>query len=147
MRRRDLLGLLAASTLGPQAVLKGKQGPSPRFSAGRLKQSACRWPYRAIPLPDFCRAAAKMGLAGIDLLGADEWQQVRDCGLVCSMGYPGSRRDFIGTGFNDRANHAMLLREREATIREAVRPGVPRGLRWLGQRGGRGPAGGTANGA
>ena len=55
---------------------------------GRLKQSACRWPYRHIPLPDFCRAAAAMGLAAIDLLGSDEWGVVREHGLVCSMGYP-----------------------------------------------------------
>ena len=145
MRRRDLLGLLAASTLGPQAVLKGKEVPSPRFSAGRLKQSACRWPYRAIPLPDFCRAAAGMGLAGIDLLGADEWQQVRDCGLVCSMGYPGSRRDFIGTGFNDRANHAMLLRELETTIPEAARYGVPNVIAMFGNRRGKSDAEGIDN--
>src|SRR5437773_12053672 len=109
MRRRDLLGLLAASTLGPQAVLKGKEVPSPRFSAGRLKQSACRWPYRAIPLPDFCRAAAKMGLAGIALLRAAESPPGRDCGLLCSLGCPGGRRGFLRTGFNARANHAVLL--------------------------------------
>src|SRR3989442_10742328 len=133
MGRRALLGLLAAGALDsqakawarPSAALKGDEVPSQRFSAGRLKQSACRWPYRAIPLPDFCRAAAGMGLAGIDLLGADEWQQVRDCGLVCSMGYPGSRRDFIGAGFNDPPNPAMLLRELETTIPEAARSGPP----------------------
>src|SRR2546430_12972869 len=100
MNRRRVMELLGAATLGPQAeawarhatALKGSASPSPRFSVGRLKQSACRWPYRAIPLPDLCRAAAKLGLSGIDLLGADEWQQGRDGGLVCSMGYPPSRR-------------------------------------------------------
>ncbi len=71
---------------------------------GRLKQSVSRWPYRDIPLPDFCKAAAGMGLAAIDLLNPEEWDIVHDCGLVCSMGYPASRRDFIPTGFNDRAN-------------------------------------------
>src|SRR2546421_12243816 len=96
MRRRDLLGLLAASTLGPQAVLKGKEVPSPRFSAGRLKQSACRWPYRAIPLPDLCRAAAKMGLAGIDPLRAGEGEQGGDCGLVSSVGDPPSAERRVG---------------------------------------------------
>src|SRR2546426_12708461 len=98
MRRRDLLGLLAASTLGPQAVLKGKEVPSPRFSAGRLKQSACRWPYRAIPLPDFCRAAAKMGLAGIDPLRAAQGEQGGDGGLVPSGGYTRTRPAFTRYG-------------------------------------------------
>src|SRR2546421_2226340 len=103
MRRRDLLGLLAASTLGPQAVLKGDEVPSQRFSAGRLKQSACRWPYRAIPLPDLCRAAAGMGLAGIDLLGADEWERGRESGLLGSVGYPHAPRGFFATRVHDHA--------------------------------------------
>src|SRR5437762_1921022 len=42
----------------------GKPGvPGVPGVPGRLKQSACRWPYRHFPLPDFCRAAAAMGLA------------------------------------------------------------------------------------
>src|SRR5438067_1274915 len=91
---------------------------------GRLKQSACRWPYRQIPLPDFCRAAVAMGLAGVDLLGSDEREAVRECGLVCSMGYPAIRRDFIATGFNDRANHPLLLGELGPPIPDAAPPGV-----------------------
>jgi hydroxypyruvate isomerase len=35
---------------------------------GRLKQSVSRWCYNAIPMPDFCRAVADMGLTAIDLL-------------------------------------------------------------------------------
>src|SRR5437899_4904705 len=80
---------------------------------GRLKQSACRWPYRHIPLPDFCRAAAAMGLAAIDLLGSDEWGVVREHGLVCSMGYPAIRGDFIASGVADRANHRRICGERD----------------------------------
>src|SRR3989449_7097258 len=118
MRRRALLGLLAAGALDsqakawarPSAALKGDEVPSQRFSAGRLKQSACRWPYRAIPLPDLCRAAAGMGLAGIDLLRADEWERGRESGLGCSMGYPTPPRGFIPTGVHDPANHPELFR-------------------------------------
>src|SRR5213592_4917772 len=99
MRRRALLGLFAASALDSQAKAWARPGTALKGTAGRLKQSACRWPYRAIPLPDFCRerdrpigpaagglfqaiplpdfcrAAKGMGLAGIDLLGADEWER------------------------------------------------------------------------
>src|SRR3989442_5273567 len=113
MGRRALLGLLAAGALDsqakawarPSAALKGDEVPSQRFSAGRLKQSACRWPYRAIPLPNLCRAAAGMGLAGIDLLGADEWERGRESGLVCSMGYPTARRGFLPTRVKRPADH------------------------------------------
>src|SRR4029077_10349143 len=56
---------------------------------GRLKQSVSRWPYAKIPLPDFCRAVAEMGLTAIDLLEEADWPVARQHGLVCSMGYAG----------------------------------------------------------
>jgi len=107
---------------------------------GRLKQSVSRWPFQEISLPDLCRAAKKMGIAGIDLLHQEDWAPVRDLGLVCSMGYPTSRRDFIETGFNDRANHPMLLRELEATIPLAARQGIPNVIAMFGNRRGKGDA-------
>jgi hydroxypyruvate isomerase len=81
-----------------------------------------------------------MGLVAIDLLSADQWEPVREYGLVCSMGYPGDRRDFIATGFNDRANHAMLLRELETSIPLAARRGVPNVIAMFGNRRGRSDA-------
>ena len=57
-----------------------------------------------------------MGLAAIDLLQPDEWPVVADAGLVCSMGYPTGRDDFIATGFNDPANHADAAAGAGATI-------------------------------
>ncbi len=148
MDRRQAIGLVGAAAAGsqakawarPYAALKGGPAPSPRFSAGRLKQSVSRWPYRDIPLPDFCKAAAGMGLAAIDLLNADDWEPLRQFGLVCSMGYPAARRDFIATGFNDRASHAMLLRELEQTIPLAARHGVPNVITMFGNRRGRSDA-------
>ena len=151
--RRRVLEVLGAAALGsqaeapnglrwtrPDAALKGSAVPSPRFGVGKLKQSVSRWPYREIPLPDFCKAAAGMGLAAVDLLGPEDWDTVRDHGLVCSMGYPANRRDFIPTGFNDRANHAMLLRELEQTIPLAAQHGVPNVITMFGNRRGRSDA-------
>ncbi len=108
------------------------------MSMGRLKQSVSRWPYRQIPLREFARAAAGMGLVAIDLLGPDDWDPVREAGLVCSMGYPTGRNDFIATGFNDRANHRMLLHELEETIPLAARHAVPNVIAMFGNRRGKG---------
>ncbi|HKW41210.1 MAG TPA: TIM barrel protein [Gemmatimonadales bacterium] len=105
-----------------------------------MKQSVSRWPYHDIPLSDFCTAAAGMGLAAIDLLQPEDWDPVRQSGLVCSMGYPTARRDFIPTGFNDRANHTMLLRELEATIPAAAQHGVPNVIAMFGNRRGKSDA-------
>ena len=102
--------------------------------AGRLKQSVSRWPYQRISLPDFCRACKGMGIVAIDLLQPEEWAVVRDAGLVSSMGYPTKRQDFIATGFNNPANHPMLLRELETTIPLAAKAGVPNVIAMFGNR-------------
>jgi hydroxypyruvate isomerase len=102
-----------------------------------LKQSACRWAYKQLPLPEFCRAGAAMGLAAIDLLQPEDWEPVREFGLVCSMGYPTARNDFIATGFNDRANHALLVRELEQAIPLAARHAVPNVIAMFGNRRGK----------
>ena len=110
--------------------LTSAEGPP----AGRLKQSVSRWPYSRIPLPEFCRACKGMGIVAIDLLQPEEWGVVRDAGLVSSMGYPTKRQDFIPTGFNNPANHALLLRELETTIPLAAKAGVPNVIAMFGNR-------------
>jgi hydroxypyruvate isomerase len=143
LSRRELLVTAAGAAAGlslsgsaagvAEAISQRGSGTPP----GRLKQSVSRWPFQEIPLPDLCRAAKAMGLAGIDLLHQEDWAPVRDLGLVCSMGYPTSRRDFIETGFNDRAHHPMLLKELETTIPLAARQGVPNVIAMFGNRRGK----------
>lgn len=151
MRRSDLLRLLGgAATVPLLAGLSPDRGASgsaksdhtarPGTQGGRIKQSVSRWPYRDIPIADFARAAAEIGLTAIDLLQPEDWPVVAEHGLVCSMGYPTDRSDFIATGFNDRAHHAMLLRELEATIPRAARAGVPNVIAMFGNRNGRSDA-------
>jgi hydroxypyruvate isomerase len=105
-----------------------------------IKQSAARWCYEKIPLREFAQAAKRIGLAGIDLLQPADWDVVREYGLTCSMGYPTARRDFLTVGFNDRANHTMLLGELERTIPLAARHAVPNVIAMFGNRGGRSDA-------
>jgi hydroxypyruvate isomerase len=131
MERRDALKLFGASAaLSLVPHLAAPEG----LLAGRLRQSVSRWPYSRIPLPEFCRACKAMGIVAIDLLQPEEWALVRDAGLVSSMGYPTKRQDFIATGFNNPANHAMLLRELETTIPLAAKAGVPNVIAMFGNR-------------
>src|SRR5262245_6997891 len=81
---------------------------------GRLKQSVSRWCYNSIPMPEFCRAVADMGLTAIDLLEEPEWAVARDHGLVCSMGYAGGGS--IPDALNVKANHDTIVRNFERTI-------------------------------
>ncbi|HET7778232.1 MAG TPA: TIM barrel protein [Rudaea sp.] len=103
-------------------------------NAGRLKQSVCRWPYKNVPLPEFCKRAKQLGLVAIDLLYPDEWSVATDAGLVVSMGYAAQRGKFIQTGFNDPANHAMLIGELEAALPLAAKAKVPNLIAMFGNR-------------
>jgi hydroxypyruvate isomerase len=78
-----------------------------------------------------------MGLSGIDLLTSDEWPAVRQYGLVCSMGYAALRDDFIPRGFNDPANHDLLVGELERAMPLAAQHGVPNLIAMFGNRQGR----------
>jgi hydroxypyruvate isomerase len=99
---------------------------------GRLKQSVSRWPYQKIPLPEFCRAVADMGLTAIDLLEEAEWPVAREHGLVCSMGYAGGGS--IRDGLNVTANHDAIVRNFEQTIPRAAALQVPNVITFFGNR-------------
>ena len=102
--------------------------------SGRLKQSVCRWPYARVSLTDFCRRTKQMGFAGIDLLFPDEWAEAAGAGLVVSMGYASRRDKFIATGFNDPANHALLLGELEMALPRAAQTRVANLIAMFGNR-------------
>jgi len=91
---------------------------------------------------DQIAAAERAGIRAVTMNSANahDWDVVRDQGLTCSMGYPTDRRDFLTVGFNDAANHAMLLRELERTIPLAARHEVPNVIAMFGNRGGRSDA-------
>jgi hydroxypyruvate isomerase len=144
VKRRELLsagGALAALAIGaPRRLGAGIDRLSRGKIAGRLKQSASRWCYSKIPLPEFCTAAKEIGLAGIDLLQQSDWSYVRERGLTVSMGYTNDRPDFLSNGFTNRASHPMLLAELERGIPLASAAGVPNVIAMFGNRQGRSDA-------
>jgi hydroxypyruvate isomerase len=134
MDRREALRNLGLAAVTP--ALLPVTARDETAVAGRLKQSVSYWPYGRIPLPEFARAAKQIGLVAIDLLQPEQWPVVRDAGLVSSMGYPSKRRDFLTRGFNDPANHDLLVDEIEKTLPEAAAAGVPNVIAMFGNRNG-----------
>ena len=120
MRRRQFVGLPFAFALA--GIVKN----------GRLKQSVSRWPFQKIPLRDFCRAVADMGLTAIDLLEDPDWTVAREFGLTCSMGYAGGGS--IKDGLNIVANHDEIVRNFERMIPRAAALGVPNVITFFGNR-------------
>jgi len=131
--RRAALARIAGGLL--VAALPGaRDAEAAPAAAGRLKQSVCRWPYRTVQLPELCRRFKRLGFVGIDLLHVDEWQVAHDAGLTVSMGYPSRREKFIETGFNNPANHALLLSELQTALPLAGRAGVANMIAMFGNR-------------
>jgi hydroxypyruvate isomerase len=137
-RREAITGAAAMIAAGASASATAQ-----RIPIGRLKQSVCRWPYAKIPLAEFCRAVADIGLPAIDLLTEAEWPVAREYGLTCSMG-----SGFGGTitdGLNVKANHAKILASLERGIPLAAAAKVPNLIAFFGNRRGMADAEAIAN--
>ena len=133
MRAIDRRTMLAtgAGALGSMVVnVTDRDDQSKAVKAGRLKQSVCRWCYAKIPLPDFCRAVAEMGLTAIDLLTPAEWDTARQYGLICSMGSIGAAT--IPNGLNNKAYHDGIVKAFEQNIPLAAKNGVPNVISFFG---------------
>ncbi|HUB78985.1 MAG TPA: TIM barrel protein [Bryobacteraceae bacterium] len=113
------------------AALACAQASRASASAGRLKQSLCRWCYQKIPLDDLCREAAGMGISGIDLVEPADWPTVRKYGLVPTITQGEAR---IPDGWNRRESHARLEAEIRARIARAAAAKVPNVITFSGNR-------------
>ena len=98
----------------------------------RIKQSACQWCYKKMPLDDLCAAASKMGLLGIDLLNPDEYEVPRRHGLICTMGY--ANAGTIPEAMNRTENHSAIEAALRTNIPLAAKAGVPNVITFSGNR-------------
>ncbi len=144
--RRELLGIAGLGILGLSPAVRGfpALAAAARPVTGRLRQSVCRWPFSDIPDREFFPMVKALGFGAVDLLKESEWPLAEEAGLICSMGMPTDRRDFIRRGLNDRANHPLLIDELTRTISAARRHGVPNIIAMIGNRDGRSDEDGLA---
>ena len=100
---------------------------------GRLKQSVSRWCFAKIPLEDFCREVARLGLVGIDLLNPPEWPVVQKFGLDVALGYPGG--DKVGP-LNRKESHDGIEKQFRQALENAAAAKVPNLIIMSGSRAG-----------
>jgi hydroxypyruvate isomerase len=131
MSRRQAIGGAAAMLAMPTGTSSSAARQQP-LAKSRLKQSVCRWPFAKIPLPDFCKAVADLGLTAIDLLTEAEWPVAQQYGLICSMG--SGLGGTIVDGLNVKANHAKILAGLERGIPLAAANKVPNVITFFGNR-------------
>src|SRR5689334_10426649 len=135
MTRRSALQSVAA-------VAAAALPPVTAAPAGRLKQSAARWCYSKIPLDDFCRQAAEMGLSGVDLVEPPDWPTIRKYGLVPTVT---SGKGRIPDGWNRKESHDRLAAEITERIGGAAEAKVPNVITFSGNRAGMGDDEGKEN--
>jgi len=135
MTRRKVFQAIAAGAAIPLA-------PAAPGSAGRLKQSVCRWCYSKISLDDLCRNAADMGLSGIDLVDENDWPTVRKYGLVPTVT---QGKASIPDGWNRKESHDRLEEEIRGRIVRAAEAKVPNVITFSGNRKGMSDDEGKAN--
>lgn len=143
MQRRDLLknlglgaGLVSLAGIPKIFASEMKEVEIKGFSnhESKINHSVCRWCYEDIPLPQFAKACAGMGIKAIDLLKPEEWDIVEKEGLVCSMATDTFAN--ITEGFNDPANHAKLQEAYKGLIKKASEHNIKNVICFSGNRNG-----------
>lgn len=99
--------------------------------SGRLNQAVCRWCYNRIPIEEFAREAAAIGLKGIDLIGPADWPVVKKYGLLPTMV---TGAGTIPDALNRRDLHDKLEKEFQENIPRAAQEGIPNVITFSGNR-------------
>jgi hydroxypyruvate isomerase len=101
---------------------------------GRINHSVCRWCYQDIPLEDLCKAANKIGLASIELVGPEEWPMLKKYNLTSAL--PWGAGKGITEGFNNPLLHDELVASYEALIPKVAEAGMKQIICFSGNRNG-----------
>ena len=99
---------------------------------GKVNHSVCRWCYQDIPLEDLCKAAEKIGLASIELVGPEEWPTLKKYGLTAAL--PWGAGKGIVDGFNNPDLHAELIKSYEEVIPKVAAAGFNQIICFSGNR-------------
>ena len=138
MRRRNFLPAFFGS-------LALAQGVDPVKRRWRIKQGVTRGVFaREMSLEECCRAAARLGIRGFDLIGPADWPLLKKYGLVPSM-YPPGPGGTIPDALNRQENHGRLEKSLRAALDESAANGVPNIITFSGNRRGMPDAEGADN--
>lgn len=131
MKRRSFVSAAGAGLSA--AALSSAAQVKPVERKGRLKQSVCRWCYSKIPIDDFAKESARLGLRSIDLASPEEWPVIKKYGLVPTMISGGTT---IPDGFNRRENHAGIEERFRKAVKDGSETGAPSLIVFSGNRNG-----------
>jgi Hydroxypyruvate isomerase len=140
-RREALTTLAGAAALAalprlhaaqPQPAATPMPSTSSSSSAG-FRHSVCKWCYGKIPLDEFARTAAEIGLHSVELLGPEDWPTVKKYGLTCAVA---NGTTTIPHGFNRLENHEKQVPTMIERIKACADAGIPSVIVFSGNRAG-----------
>ncbi len=130
----SLAGAAALATLPRLGAADSSAAPSTAMpTSSSFRHSVCKWCYNSIPLDDFARAAATMGLHSIELLNPNEWDVVKKHGLTCGLA---NGTTTIPQGFNRLENHVKQVPSMIERIRQCADAGIENVIVFSGNRDG-----------
>src|SRR5688572_7573407 len=113
------------------AILSEASQVKPIERKGRLKQSACRWCYSKIPIEEFAKESARLGLQSVDLAAPEDWPTLKKYGLAPTMVGGGTT---IPDGFNRKENHEGIEKRFRESVERASSFGAPSIIVFSGNR-------------
>ena len=131
-RRAALAGAAAAAAAlaAPRSCLAAAEAAA--AVKGRLRQSVSKWCFDSWwSLETLAANCAKIGIKGIDLIGANDWPTVKKHGLTPTMA-PGAGS--ISNGWNRKDNHDRFVEEMKRNLDLAAEAGVPNVICMSGER-------------
>jgi hydroxypyruvate isomerase len=125
MQRRDLIKTLAASAstvfIGSTGFTKQEANEVSSQLKGNINHSVCQWCYPDLSLEELCIVAKEFGLMGIDLIGPDGWDTLKNYGLESTM--CNGAEISLTEGFNDPQYHTLLIDNYTKQIKQVAQAG------------------------
>jgi hydroxypyruvate isomerase len=129
-----LKGAAAAAVGGAfaaPAVLRAvEDDPAWRVKSGKIKQSVVPWCFKPMKVEELAEAAAKLGMASVELVSPNDFPTLKKFGLTCAiLGSHG----FV-KGFNHVEHHEECAQKVLASIDAAKDFGCPNVITFSGMR-------------
>ena len=114
LNRRNAIKKIAMGTtaLTFQKIQSNNYKEKSMSLKGNINQSVCQWCYSDMPLDKLAEESKKIGLVGIDLIGKEGWDTLKEYGLISTMCYgdlEGKSARSLTNGWCDKRFHKDLI--------------------------------------
>ena len=115
LSRRNALKKIAVGTTAlsfPEIQNNNYSKKNKTILKGKIKQSVCQWCYSDMPLDKLAEESKKIGLIGVDLIGKEGWDTLKEYGLISTMCYgdlEGKSARSLINGWCDKRFHKDLI--------------------------------------